>query len=207
MIDKFNTFLNSNNKIELLKEKTRIIFPSMFYRINFKFFGKSSQIINPMRIFGKRYISIGNNVTILNGARIEAIDTWGGQKFAPGIMISDNVSVGQNCHITVADKLVIGKNVVISGNVFITDIDHDYTNTEVSIMNQKLIVKQTSIGENSFIGFGAAIQAGTILGKHCIVGTNAVVRGVFDDYSVIAGVPAKVIKKYNFSTSKWEKIR
>ena len=49
------------------------------------------------------------------------------------------------------------------------------------------------------------IQSGTILGKQCIVGANSVVRGQFPDYCVIAGNPAKIIKKYNFNTRKWEK--
>jgi len=53
---------------------------------------------------------------------------------------------------------------------------------------------------------GVAIQAGTVLGKQCIVGANSVVRGVFPDYSVIAGVPARIIKRFNFDKNKWEKI-
>ena len=57
-----------------------------------------------------------------------------------------------------------------------------------------------------FIGYGAAIQAGTILGRHCIVGTNAVVRGIYDDYSVIVGVPARVVKKYNKNNNKWDRV-
>ena len=69
-----------------------------------------------------------------------------------------------------------------------------------------MIVKDTIIGENCFIGYGVAIQAGTKLGKQCIVGANAVVRGDFPDYSVIAGVPAKIIRKYNFDTKTWDRV-
>lgn len=46
---------------------------------------------------------------------------------------------------------------------------------------------------------------GTILGEQCIVGANAVVRGIFPDYCVIVGVPAKIIKRYNPSTKSWQK--
>lgn len=69
-----------------------------------------------------------------------------------------------------------------------------------------MLFKETIIGENCFIGFGASIQAGTVLGKKCIVGTNAVVHGTYPDYSVIVGVPAKSIKRYNEETGDWEKI-
>lgn len=92
-------------------------------------------------------------------------------------------------------------------NSFITNIDHDYSEIDKHIMNQKFIIRHTSIGENCFIGMGAAIQAGTILGKQCIVGANAVVRGVYPDYCVIAGVPAKIIRKYNPESKKWERIK
>ena len=101
--------------------------------------------------------------------------------------------------------LVIGSRTTISGNVFITNIDHDYQHINEHIMNQDMIFKKTIIGENCFIGFGAAIQAGTILGKQCIVGTNAVIRGVYPDYSVIVGVPGRVVKQYNKKTKTWER--
>ncbi|MFH4188829.1 DapH/DapD/GlmU-related protein, partial [Acinetobacter baumannii] len=89
---------------------------------------------------------------------------------------------------------------------FITNIDHNYKKVGIPILEQEHIIKDTSIGENCFIGIGAAIQAGTILGKQCIVGTNSVVTGIFPDYCVIAGNPAKVIKKLYLETGNWEKV-
>lgn len=38
------------------------------------------------------------------------------------------------------------------------------------------------------------------------MGTNAVVRGIYDDYSVIVGVPARVVKKYNKNNNKWDRV-
>lgn len=89
--------------------------------------------------------------------------------------------------------------------MFITNIDHEYRNVDKHIMDQPMSYKETIIGENCFIGFGASIQAGTVLGKQCIVGTNAVVRGTFPDYSVIAGILAKVVKHYDEETEEWTK--
>jgi acetyltransferase-like isoleucine patch superfamily enzyme len=54
---------------------------------------------------------------------------------------------------------------------------------------------------------GSAIMAGTRLGKQCIVGANSVVKGEFPDYCVIVGAPAKIVKKYNFETQEWEKVK
>lgn len=168
------------------------------------FFGKfclPSYIGTPVFIKNIKRIYIGKNVRIFPGLRIEVIDN------ESSIVIEDNVSIGQNLHIISGRKneLKIGKNTTISANVFITNIDHDYKQLNIHILKQNIISKNTQIGEYCFIGYGAVILAGTILGKQCIVGTNSVVRGVFPDYSVIVGVPAKIIKRYNFKTNKWER--
>lgn len=175
-----------------------------FYRLLFKSMGKGSVIKNPL-FMTPEFITIGNNVIIWDDARIEAVSSYAGTSFTPRIIIEDGVSFQQRCHITAVTTLIIGKNTVASFDVMITDIDHEYQNLGISVIKQPLIVKQTQIGENCFIGSGAKIQAGTILGKHCVIGANAVVRGVFPDYSVIVGVPAKIVKRYNVQTEKWEK--
>lgn len=170
------------------------------YKLFFRHFGNLSYIGKPVSIVGKRNIYVGNRVRIYPGARMEALGTG-------KIEINENTSIGQNFHITSGDeRLVIGRDTTISGNVCITNIDHDYREIGKHILKQKHMVSTTKIGENCFIGFGAVIQAGTVLGKQCIVGSNAVVRGTFPDYCVIVGVPGKVVKRYNAGTGNWERV-
>jgi tetrahydrodipicolinate N-succinyltransferase len=52
------------------------------------------------------------------------------------------------------------------------------------VLYQPITMRKTSIGPNCFIGAGAKILAGTTLGRKCVVGANAVVRGDFPDFSV-----------------------
>ncbi len=170
------------------------------YKILLGRFGNMSYLGKPLSMRGKQNIHIGDRVRIYPGARMEAIGSG-------CIVIERNTAIAQNVHVTCdKEELVIGSNTTVSGNVFITNIDHNYKEVGKHIMKQKRIVKTTRIGENCFIGYGAAIQAGTILGKQCIVGTNAVVRGTFPDYCVIVGVPARAVKKYNPKTKEWERI-
>lgn len=70
----------------------------------------------------------------------------------------------------------------------------------IRIQDNSLISKYSKIGIN------AVILAGTKIGKNCVVGANAVVKGEFPDYCVIAGVPAVVVKKYDFETESWIKV-
>lgn len=165
----------------------------------FKRVGVYSYMGPTVSLLGTKRISIGNRVRIYPGARMETHDEG-------EIIIGDDCSIAQNFHVTSGkNKLVIGNRTTILGNVFITNIDHEYQNVNEHVMNQPMIYKETIIGENCFIGFGAAIQAGTVLGKQCIVGTNAVVRGTFPDYSVIVGVPAKVVKHFDEEAGEWVK--
>jgi acetyltransferase-like isoleucine patch superfamily enzyme len=167
--------------------------------LRIKKIGLKSVFLFPLFIHNGNNIRIGNRVTIFSGCRIETHN--GGS-----IVIEDNTSIGQNFHITSGEQeLCIGKNTTIAPNVFITNIDHDYKEIDKHILDQKYIIEKTSIGENCFIGYSAAIQAGSILGRQCIVGTHSVVRGKFPDYCVIVGIPARIIKRYNFETSTWEK--
>jgi len=166
------------------------------------FFGKflmPSYIGKPVFLYGIKNIFIEKNVRIFPNIRMEVHGK------NASITINQDVGIAQNVHITSASHLIIGKSSTILANVFITNIDHDYTTIGVNVLKQKMIINETQIGENCFIGIGAAIQAGTILGNHCIVGANSVVKGIFLDYSVIVGAPAKVVKRYNMETKLWEK--
>lgn len=172
----------------------------LVYKIFLGKIGKLTYIGKPTFIEGGKQIFIGNKVRIFPGIRMEAIGSG-------KIVIGDNTAIEQNVHITSMDsELRIGKGTTIAANAFITNLDHEYTEKDKSVMEQGHIIRNTEIGENCFIGYGVAIQAGTILGKQCIVGTNSVVRGTFPDYCVIVGSPAKIVKKYDPNTKEWIRV-
>ncbi|HIF9158870.1 TPA: acyltransferase [Photobacterium damselae] len=173
---------------------------SLRYKLFFKKFSLPSYIAKPMYLKGCSNISVSRMVRIFPHARIECIGK------SSMLNISENISIGPNVNITCAGEILIEKGVTISSNVFLTDMDHEYKKIDMPIMEQGNIVSKTVIGENSFIGTGAVILAGTSLGRQCIVAANAVVRGKFDNYSVIAGNPARVIKKYCTVRKEWYKI-
>lgn len=169
------------------------------YKPFFGSYGLPSYIGKPLYIKNFKHIYIGKRVRIFPGARIEVVNK------NSSIKIEDNTVISQNLHMTSGGKLVIEKNSTILGNVMITNIDHDYQEIGKHILEQKYLIKETRIGQNCFIGYGAIIQAGTVLGKQCIVGANAVVRGIFPDYCVIVGIPAKIVKRYDLENSVWRK--
>lgn len=152
----------------------------------------------PIFCMGLNKVSIGKRVRIFPGSRIEVHGDG-------EILIEDNVAIGQSFHITSASKLVIGQGSVILARVFVTNIDHEYEKIDTPILEQGIKISDTYIGRNCFIGMGAAIQAGTKLGDSVIVGANSVVRGDFPSYCVIAGAPAKIIKRYDKLHGVWRR--
>ncbi|PSV22889.1 lipopolysaccharide biosynthesis protein [Photobacterium leiognathi subsp. mandapamensis] len=171
-----------------------IIYKLIFNKIGFpSYIGKPIFIHNPKKIF------IGKNVRIFPCARFEVhgLNSY--------IKIEDNVGIGQNFHVISGGRLTISSGTIIAPNVFINNLDNDYKTIGENVLSQKSIYKETIIGKNCFIGYGAVIQSGTILGEQCIVGANSFVKGTYPNYSVIAGNPAKVVKKFDKKLMLWVK--
>ena len=154
-----------------------------------------------------RHIKWGRNVLIFKNCRIEGISRFGTKRYTPLIELSDGVTLQQNCHITCAERIAIGANTAIASNVTITDIEHGYTDIRTPIEWQDLIVKPIRIGSDCKIYNNAVILQGCEIGNHCVIGANSVVKGKFPDYSVIVGIPARVVKRYNPLSGQWEKTR
>lgn len=177
-----------------------------FYKLFFGSIGKKCTICKPMRIVNPRNMYLGNHVRIREGARIETIVNYNGELFSPNLVIEDNVGFEQGLHLTCGESVKIGKDTTVSAYVYITDCTHDYLDLKTNVLNQKLSTHAVEIGECSFIGLGSCIMPGTILGKHCVVGTRAVVNGgTYKDYSVLVGAPAKCVKRYDVENGEWKR--
>lgn len=151
------------------------------------------------------FIHIADNVMIWRGARIEGVDRFGDEQFQPAIRIGARVTIQQQCHITAAGELTIGDDSALLNGTMITDIDHSYEVPGINVMQQPIILRPTRIGRFCVIGSGARILAGTTLGDNCVVGANAVVRGVFPDHCVIAGAPARIVRRLDPVSGRWRK--
>ena len=157
----------------------------IYWGLQLGYYGREAMIHYPDRIFGCKKIYIGDKVNIGHHARLE---TQGGGK----LLIDFGTTIEERCHIIAAGDLHIGKECVISADVYISDCSHGYAHDEL-ILHQPLKVMPTEVGYHCFIGIGAKIMPGVSLGDYCVVGANAVVTHDVPECAVVAGVPAKVI--------------
>lgn len=128
------------------------------------------------------------------------------ETFSPHISIGDGVTIQQNCHITAGGELIIETGTTILHDAMITDLDHGYEEFGIRVIDQPLELTPTRIGRNCFLGSGAKILAGTVLGEGCVVGANSVVRGTFPAGTVIAGIPGRIVKRYDAAGRHWVKV-
>jgi acetyltransferase-like isoleucine patch superfamily enzyme len=155
----------------------------------------------PTYLSGGKYIKIGKNFHASYRLRIEAWDRYKDTSFTPSILIGDNVSFSDNCHIGAINLIQIGNNVLFGSNVYVTDHFHGTSNSSdinVHPLERDLFSKGSVIIEDDvWIGDGVCIMPDVKIGRSCIVGANSVVTKSFPSNCVIAGVPAKIIKYLN----------
>jgi acetyltransferase-like isoleucine patch superfamily enzyme len=148
--------------------------------------GRCDMLTNP------RAISIGKKVLIRKGARLEAVGEWDGKK--PKIVIGDGTSAQFYFHCGAAKSIIIGENVLIAGNVYITDHDHKFDDlSRAPIDCSELIAKPVVIEDGAWLGEGCRILKGVTVGKRAVIGANAVVTKDVPAYTIVGGVPAKLI--------------
>lgn len=158
------------------------------------------------KIRGAKSIDIGNNFSAGFHLRIDAFGNNDSQ-----IQIGNDVSVGDDVHITSIKKVVIGKNTLLASKIYISDHNHGVYSGSMQSNPKEIINKRTLgqkdviIGENVWIGEFVSILPGVRLGNNSIIGSNSVVCHNIPENSIAVGIPAKVIKVWNESDEKWIK--
>lgn len=159
--------------------------------------GSRISIEEPYTIFKPRYVSIGNDFIASGNLRLLTTDNYGDQTFSPDLSIGHHVFINAFCHIACAERVTIGNHVLIASKVYISDHTHGQITTEAIQLppsQRPLVTKAVTIEDNVWIGEGVSILMGVTIGKNCIIGAHAVVNKSFPENSVIAGIPARLIK-------------
>lgn len=129
------------------------------------------------------------------------------------IRIDDGAEIGMYSRIASVCSVYIGKNVITGPHVFIADYNHEYSNPDIPIKFQGNNVSAEKsgesvvyIGDGTWLGTNVVIAGARHIGHNCVIGANSVVTSDIPDCCVAVGIPAKVIKKYDFKKKSWIKI-
>ena len=172
---------------------------TLLIRNRFAHWGRGSHIDwRTMKLKGLNYITVGDKTFIAKGVQLTAWDFHNGIHYKPSIKIGNACSIRENCHITAINGISIGDNLLTGTNVLITDNSHGEAICEqmdIPPTQRKLYSKgPVIIGNNVWLGNNVCVMPGVTIGDGAIIGANSVVTHDIPDYSMAAGIPAKVIK-------------
>ena len=166
------------------------------------------------RFLNIRNISIGQHVTIENNTTIDGIAsekiclgndvkigayskvtcTSHFSKYGKGLKMGNNSAIGDFTHFGASGGIDIGNDVIMGSFISFHSENHNFEDTTKLIREQGVTSKGIKIGNNVWVGAKVTFLDGTVIGNHCVVAAGAVVNGSYPDFSVIGGIPAKIIK-------------
>jgi len=156
-----------------------------------------------------RKIRIGDNVVVDDNCLLDAKgDGNRGIRIGSGVFLGrntilsckngdidlgDRTNIGFNCEVFSASHVVLGADTLLAAYCYIVGGDHDFSDTSKAVLAQGRFSKGVTVGDGVWMGSGAKVLDGVSVGRHAIIGAQAVVREDVPDYGVAVGVPAKVI--------------
>ncbi len=175
---------------------------SIYIRHMFHNCASNVRFENLGKIVGSQYITIGANSSIQKGTYLTAWKYFQKQEFSPNIIIGSDVHIGAFNNITCVERIDIGDGVVTGKWVTISDNNHGTTDIDslhMPVGHRPLSVKgPVIIGRNVWVGEKATILSGVKIGDGAIIAANSVVTRDVPKFSVVGGIPAKIIKQINY---------
>jgi acetyltransferase-like isoleucine patch superfamily enzyme len=145
-------------------------------------------------------IILGDNVTLARGCNL--ICTGVIAHKGVGITIGNNTGINAGTYLAGQGGIAIGDNVIIGPGVKVFSENHLFTDFDIIIKDQAVCRSKVVIGNNCWIGSGATILAGVTIGEGCVIAAGSVVIKSVEAYSVVAGVPARIMKSRKTTDDK-----
>lgn len=171
------------------------------------YLGRSSRVI------GTRFIAVGEGASIGRYAWVEAVGESGDEMYRPAIKFGARFHASERLHVSAIDRVEIGDDCLFGSCVYISDHNHGGYKGEVQSnpseppVQRKLVsLGHVIIGSNVWLGDNVTIVGPVRIGDGVVVGANSMVTRDVPDNVIVGGVPAKILKRFNFSSGKWEAL-
>ncbi|MEV6316343.1 acyltransferase [Streptomyces sp. NPDC051776] len=155
-------------------------------------------------LFGEPWIHLGDHCIIgehvtLTAGMMPGLDLGPD----PVLRLGNGVVLGRGSHVVASRSVVFGDDVFCGPYVYVTSDNHSYDDPDQPVGRQWPRTAPVEIGSGSWLGAGAVILPGARLGRNVVVAAGAVVRGEVPDRTVVAGAPARVVRRWD-PESGWE---
>ncbi|MER7047509.1 MULTISPECIES: acyltransferase [Streptomyces] len=167
--------------------------------LRFRRIGPGTRLAFPQgTVFGEAWIELGDHCVIgeqvtLTAGMMPGLDLGA----EPILTLGDGVVLGRGSHVIADTRVVIGSDTYCGPHVYITSTNHSYDDPHQPIGRQWPRTAPVEIGPGCWLGTGAVVLPGARLGRNVVVAAGAVVRGEVPDRCVVAGAPARVVRRWD----------
>lgn len=168
-------------------------------RLRFGALGDHTKLAFPQgTVFGEPWIRIGDHCIIgeqvtLTAGMMPDLDLGPD----PILRIGNGVVLGRGSHVIADTTVTIGDDCYFGPTVYVTSTNHSYDDPHTPIGKQWPRMEPVEIGPGCWIGTNAVILPGARIGRNVVVAAGAVVRGSVPDHAVVAGAPARVVRRWD----------
>jgi acetyltransferase-like isoleucine patch superfamily enzyme len=185
----YKLWLHKSNGIILIGNHVAIHNPQYIHINNF-FVAEDNCEIQGLSKYG---ITIGRHVTVGRYAMIRPSGYYG-REIGEGLRVGDDSNIGPYSYIGCSGFIEIGKEVLMGPRVNLLAENHIFERADKTIRSQGVKREKIHIQDNCWLGGGCTILAGIEVGYGSVVAAGAVVTKNVPPYSIVAGVPAKIIR-------------
>ena len=184
---------------------------SFFWKAEINKCGLGFHIGSGSIVQGGKHITIGDYFYSGKHLWMDAIDSYLSVMYNPTISIGNYFNCSNFVHIACNNSVCIGDNVLIGSHVLITDHLHgkyygELQDSPLTSPSNRVLSegRPVHIGSNVWLCDGVVVLPGVKIGNGSIIGANSVVSSEIPPYVIAVGIPAKPIKRFNFTTGTWE---
>lgn len=183
--------------------------------LRFRRIGPGTRLAHPQgTVFGEHWIHLGDHCVIGEQVTL-TVGLLPPEAAPPGtpapdfgpepvLRLGDGVVLGRDSHVVALAPITIGDNVFCGPNVYLTSINHSYDDITRPIGEQWPRTAPVEVGAGSWLGANCVILPGARLGRNVVVAAGSVVRGEVPDYAVVAGAPARIVRRWDAGAQGWE---
>ncbi len=162
----------------------------------------------PVFVRGRRRLRYGPGFTTGYHCRFD-LGVGNPGSAGPTLIIGAQARLGDFVHIVAGESVRVGDHCLMASKIFISDTSHgsyqgpDQSRPDSVPNDRPLRYRPVVIGDRVWIGEGVSILPGSRVGHGCVIGAGAVVSGEFPDGSIIVGVPARVVRRFDEDRDEW----
>lgn len=176
--------------LQVILNRASTIIRSAIFSFFFKKCGKNCKFESRISIVAPHNIVIGENALFMSSTYIYANN---GQ-----LCIGDNFALNSNSQIGAAGGIIeIGDNVMIGPSCILRAADHGHSRVDIPMREQGHIGGKIIIEDDVWIGANCTILKDVRIGKGAIVAAGCVVTKDVEPYTIVGGVPNRLLKKRN----------